>query len=402
MKIFYSAALGLVMLFLFSCATGAPSSRHREENPLESEDVEISLPHATGSQSFEPEGPDEEEEAPPPALTRGLLVDTALDRLPPGLTPVFKDDQPWGLFHDLDKNGYTDYLLLVLEEEVDPGQAQSGYLQDSLRLFDEDSPYRPFGLVIFYQYPEDVISRYHISLGKKLVLRDFVFQEIRLGRDFPYTVVVSFQTLEGTEAEWVTLQGRGISRLSLDYTLSKTSRIGDVDGDGWVDILVFQQGFEEGRGYETFISWLRWNGEEYAPHNRTNVMRNLRDFFTAAEEKIPVLGWEHCFDQRLEVSQLSELRSAGKAGEEILSRFFQPLPGQDEVPPLYRIDPAGVVFPRVLEDPFSYSSSGPLRFSVIVKVQDRGGTSFFYQGLLGMSDNPFGENQFAFAMLEGD
>ena len=402
MKILNCLAPGLLILFLFSCMTTGPVPVLKDDS-RKTEEVEVSLPHASGSQGdLDPFDVGDKEPVPPPALTRDLLVQTALEKLPPDLTPVLKDSGPWGIFHDLDKNGYTDYLLLVLEEEENPEHAHTDYLQDSLRLFDEDSSYLKFGVAIFYQYPEAVINRYNILLGNKLVLQDFYFQEIRLGRDFPYTVAVTFQTLEGTEEEWIILQGRGISRFTLDYTLSKTSRIGDIDGDGLVDILVYQQGFEEGRGFETFITWFRWNGKNFVPHNRTNVMRNLRDFFTSAEEKIPSLGWERCFDQCLDSSQLADLRQAGRGGEEILSRFFQPLPGQEEAPPLFRIDPVGAVFPRVLEDPFYYSRGGPLRFSLIVKVQDRRGDSFFYQGLLGMADNPFGKNQFAFVMLEGD
>jgi hypothetical protein len=402
MKILNQTALGLLILIFFSCKTAGPAPVLKEE-PHKIEEVEVSLPHASGSQGdSDSAAAGEEEPMPPPALTKDLLVKTALAELPPDMAPVLRDSGPWGIFHDLDKNGYTDYLLLVLEGVENPEHTHVDYLQDSLRLFDEDSSYLKFAVAIFYQYPDDVINRYNIFLGNKLVLQDFFFQEIRLGRDFPYTVAVTFQTLEGTEDEWIILQGRGISRFTLDYTLSKTSRIGDIDGDGLVDILVYQQGFEEGRGFETFITWFRWNGKDFVPHNRTNVMRNLRDFFTAAEEKIPSLGWERCFDRCLDLSQLADLRKAGKGGEEILSRFFQPLPGQEDVPPLFRLDPVGAVFPRVLEDPFYYSRGGPLRFSLIVKVDDRGGDSFFYQGLLGMADNPFGKNQFAFVMLEGD
>lgn len=402
MKIFRHTASGLLILFLFSCMTNGPSPVGKDES-RKVEEVEISLPHATGQHDFTAsENLEETEPVPPPALTRDLLVQSALEKLPPELTPVVQNSEPWGIFHDLDKNGYTDYLLLVLENVENPDHARSDYLQDSLRLFDENSSYLRFGVTIFYQYPDDVVNRYNIFLGNKMVLQDFFFQEIRLGRDFPYTVAVSFQNLEGTEEEWIILQGRGISRFTLDYTLSKTSRIGDIDGDGLVDILVYQQGFEEGRGFETFITWFRWNGREFIPHNRTNVMRNLREFFSAAEEKIPSLGWSRCLDQCLDSSQLAELRNEGKDEEEILALFFQPLPGQEGVPPLISIDPVAAVFPRVLEDPFSYSRRGPLRFSLIVKVQDRGGESFFYQGLLGMADNPFGKNQFAFVTLEGD
>lgn len=387
--------LSFIILLLLSCVTPDPSgaSIGGADTPVE---VYPSEDRPDVSSSDAP--PALDVAAAAPALTPELLVDSSVGLLTKGRIPVIHQGAPWGIIHDLDKNGYADYLLLTLHS--DEGEfVDSGVLMDSRRLFQESLPYVDYGVAIFYQYPDGVIKRYTILLEDKLVLQDFRFQEIRRGRDFPFNLAVSFQTTEGTEEEWIILQGRGISRFTVEQTLSKNSLVGDIDGDDLMDVVVHQEGFEEGSGYETFITWYRWDGREFKVHDTTNVVRNLREFFKRVEETVLADGWYSCLSGCLDSEALAEFRSRGLENGELLNRFFKPLEDQGAPPPLIEIDPVGVVFPSILENPFTYQNLSQQKFSFILKIQDRSGDSFFYEGLLGMSLNPFTATQFIFLPL---
>ena len=381
----------LALLCFVSCVSASPppdtgmggfrevrkegSPRDRPESPLQ-------------------DPPSEENSILPQGLSSELLVKSAVSLLDEDYGPVIHQDAPWCLVHDLDKNGYADLLLLTLQSEKGAPVSSEG-LMDSRRLFEDSSLRENFRVAIFYQYPDKVIKRYSIPLENKLILQDFRFQEIRRGQDFPYSLSVSFKSTEGTEEEWIILHGRGISRFTIEQNLSKESWVEDIDEDGFIDVVEYHKGFEDGSGYETFITWYRWNGREFKVNATTNVVRNLRLFFSQTEKAVIAEGWTSLIP-RLESSILEKLRSQGLDEKDIFNRFFPPLSGTENPRELLNIEPVGLVFPSILENPFTQIDSSRQEFSFILKVHNRSGKSYFFQCLLGMSGNLFSGPQFMF------
>ncbi len=56
----------------------------------------------------------------------------------------------------------------------------------------------------------------------------------------------------------------------------------DIDGNSILDIIDWEDGLEEGTGYETYLTWFRWTGKEYREYKSTNVVRNLNSFLEQA------------------------------------------------------------------------------------------------------------------------
>ena len=308
--------LSLFLLLFLGCTTLPVSEINSDGPPMPVEGESAEEGPKTPQKDPPLEG-----KAVPPALSAELLVQSAVSLLDEDHGPVIHQNTPWGLIHDLDKNGYADFLLLTLQNG-NGAPVLSEDLMDPRRLFEDPPPHENFRVVIFYQHPNRVRKQYTIPLKNKLILQNFRFQEIHRGRDFPYTLSVSFRSTEGIEEEWISLHGRGISRFTVKQSLLQTSLVEDIDEDGYTDVVVHQRGFEDGSGHETFITWYRWNGRKFEVHETTNVVRNLKLFFAHTQKAILAEGWQDSFINRLEPQALEEFRSQGLGDGAVLSRFF--------------------------------------------------------------------------------
>jgi hypothetical protein len=221
--------------------------------------------------------------------------------------------------------------------------------------------------------------------------------EIKEGSDFPYSLLFSFRTRSGIEKELVILSGYGITSVTLRENLSEFSHIEDIDGDGFVDIIIHEQGFEEGTGFETFLTWYKWNLREYTEYKNTNIVRNLREFFSSCSSLLKVGKFAAFFDYALDEETLTGLKKQGLTDTEILKMVFKPAdssPGYDN---FFELDNfTAVVFPEIMETPFSYDSRNEFRHTVSVRFSRKGGDSLICLGELRMKSNPFQDRQFCF------
>ncbi len=331
-----------------------------------------------------------------PPLEYELLMDRAVELTPAEFIPLYEKGRLKGIIHDLDKNGYEDFLLLAAgREEGVPGDIES--LKDPGRLFYERKEFIDYTLLIFYQYPGELFLRYDIPLGRQLVFLDFFYRPVSLFRDFPYGVMVSFKTQGGTVDEWVILSGKGISRFRLEETLSIKPVLQDIDDDGLIDIVIHQQAAEEGFGYETFLTWYRWSGADFEEMKSTNIVRNLKLFFSEVSNLLIKGELESLIEYALFPEVLSKLREEGMTSEEILEAVFPH--AEEESLHLTGGIIMEVIFPVIMESPFTLEKEDFFEFPFTLGIiSDQGGA--YYRAHLVMSQNPFGDHQFGFIPVD--
>lgn len=287
-------------------------------------------------------------------------------------------------------------------------------LADMSRLFSEEVRPHKFYLALFLRSPGGVVSMYRIPLSSWFVFEDFRGFKLDESRPMPYAVSISFQTHEGKKSQWVCFSKHNeFSFFTLKNSLSVTSEARDINSNGVLDILEWRRVFEEGTGYETFLTWYKWDGTKYAQHDSTNIVRNLNQFLHSAGTLMSRGKWQQAFSLMLPLDKYQELM-----GDEEISmgrlflRLFTPLPGKDSGPEVddaalaAQIDRgerpfSSVVVPRVLENPFAGETqlakpSRHTRFSIRFILRD--GRSSVRECRVRMNENPFAPQQYYFEL----
>ncbi|MDC7226186.1 MAG: hypothetical protein PQJ61_05435 [Spirochaetales bacterium] len=334
-----------------------------------------------------------------PPLTEPELFSKIYSMMPWNVNAVMDGGRPIVILHDLDKNGYEDALVVAVE-----GRGEIVDLEDfskSARLFQSGQEYAIFLLLIFYQSPDGVVLRYTVPVSKQLVFNGVEPIEIKRGSDFPYALKFSFRTRSGIEQELIILSGYGITRFTIKENLSEISLMEDIDEDGYEDIIVHEQGFEEGTGFETFITWYKWNLREYTEYKTTNIVRNLRDFFLICSEYLRAGQISSFLDYALDSEALTKLKTQGYSDTAILEMIFRSSGDPESVSGFF--DSGGfttVVFPEIMETPFSYANRMDFRHQVSVRLGRMGHQSEIFLADLSMKKNPFQNKQFCFIIEE--
>lgn len=399
----------ILSLFFFSCVTAPhqPQADDTEDSAVVSGSSEVEYsdnetaalennPVTTASVLVEGDSVQEVSDALPP-LSNTELFDEIYAMMPWNMTAVKDGSRPIVITHDLDKNGYEDALVIAVEGGDSEDDIEE--LSKSARLFQSGREYSNFLLLIFYQYSDEVILRYTVPVSKQLVFSGVEPVEIKQGSDFPYALLFSFRTRAGIEQELIILSGYGITRFSIKENLSEITLIEDIDEDGYEDIIVHEQGFEEGTGFETFLTWYKWNLRDYTEYRTTNIVRNLRQFYLICSEYLRAGETAAFLDYALDPEALSELKMQELSDLEILQMIF--LPVDATAPAEGFFDGGGfntVVFPEIMETPFSYANRMDFRQQVSVRMGRTGEQSRIYLAELNMKKNPFQNKQFCFSV----
>jgi hypothetical protein len=193
---------------------------------------------------------------------------------------------------------------------------------------------------------------------------------------------------------------QGVSTFSVEQTPVTDSRVLDIDDDGIRDVLKAQAVFEQGRGYETFLTWFRWDGRRFAPHETTNIVRNLNTFLRLLEE--------HLADGNLSQFLTHALPPEAQAGGSPAGGTADLVERRETAGSLFRredetavrletlleeFELASVAFPEFLENPFpdpGYRTS----VTAPVRIDTVAGNTFYYRADIVMSENPFTGKQF--------
>ena len=277
-------------------------------------------------------------------------------------------------------------------------------LSDPAKIFDE--VLTPFSCSIqFFLQKNGKLYRSRIApLGRKLVLESF--RTLRIGDDpsLPTGAVAVFKSRGGTEQEWAIFNEGRISRFTFQESLSIIPVIDDINGDGIIDIVVHHQGFEEGRGYETFLIWYNWNGSDFVEHRSTNIVRNLNGFIDYAVENLLAADWDAFIRGTLSEEDGRRLRAKGLTSYTMLPEIFEcesELYADLFLGSSQPVTFVQVVFPDFYETPFSREDTS--RFEIPVQVRFVTGANQVYlcSAVIYMNRNPFEGRQFGFR-VRGD
>jgi len=328
------------------------------------------------------------------------FIKRILGLMPWNMEAVQDGNTPIIIMHDLDKNGYKDALVVAVEGG-EGTENQLSKLSESARLFRSGQDYCNFLLLIFYQYSDGINLRYTVPVSQQLVFTGINPVDIKKGHDFPYALMFSFRTRSGIERELIILSGYGITRFTIKESLSEITLFEDIDEDGFEDIVVHEQGFEEGTGFETFLTWFKWNSREYKEYKTTNIVRNLKQFFLIGSEYLREGEYRQFLNYTVEPDLLKELYDKGMTDEEILSMIFKPVEPETVGDDFFTGERlTTVVFPEIMETPFSYETRMDFERQISVRIGRAGERSMIFIADLKMKKNPFQDKQFCFDIME--
>ena len=274
-------------------------------------------------------------------------------------------------------------------------------LSDFARLFGRSVDPYDFSLELYEQKAGKAVYRTSVPFGRQPVIESFSLVPLSEAA-LPAAVSAGFLTPQGGEREWVIFSRSGkMSRMTLHESPSRKSRMIDLDHDGMLDIMLQEQITEAGTGYETFLTWYRWDGEAYREHLTTNLVRNLNTFLKKSRETLITLGYDDFI--RFAVSS-EEFGPGNGKNRDILRALFEPhLPGYEENalpeeqnPMLREKRIVEVTFPEISENPFSLEGENGYAFNIPLRIVFEGGEYFFYRSRIELAGNPFSERQFTF------
>jgi len=404
------AVVVLIVLTLASCASqpspdgSASESKAADESPASGLSRQSAEQPGAGAA-----GPEASPSAQPvPPMDQEELLRTALSLLPHGDVVVRSHGKPLSLFYDLTGDGRQD-VALVTVESADTADADLSVLSNFSRMFQSDLTLPEFYLNVYSQAGGEVVSVKRLFLGKKAVFSGIETVRIKRGASLPVAVSAQFYNKDGQQRYWATFSPRGsVSLFVLENTPVMDTVVMDVNEDGLTDVLRYETTFEEGRGYETYITWFGWNGEGYARYKTTNIVRNVNRFLEASRRYLIDERWKLFLDHAVLPQRYSALLEKGQSVADIIERVFTPAPGLAAGPtgdeqhfsfPQKNEVIHDVVFPEILENPFPATGQETSFVAPVRVVCCDGQTSYFTAEIV-MQKNPFADRQFFFRIRQ--
>ena len=239
-----------------------------------------------------------------------------------------------------------------------------------------------------------------VPLGAWQVFEQFRVFPLASARPAPAAVSVSFQTPEGSEETLLLFQEPGAPpscTLDLKRTLTTQHRLRDIDQDGVLDLLVQERGMEEGTAYETFLTWHRWNGRCLVEQRTLNVVRNLNAFLQQVREALVAADYPGLLRWALDPRQVRNLEARGLDPRSIVFRLMGLLPPaaeEAEEGVAQRAAVQEIVFPQILENPFTAEDERGARFRLSFRWVSTDGLPLVSETTLYLLAYPFGDRQF--------
>ncbi len=383
---------------LFSC-TSAPVPVHHRTN-----DAAVSAPPSrdepvTGTLSQEPVPAPSVKQKKPPGLQDSEIEKQIRNTIPASFAPVTEGGGRIKIiYHDLDSNGYKDAFFLVIKKQKGIS-ADIDSLSDVSGLADSEHQPIDYFLSVYLQNKGRMISMFRIPIGSQKVLKSFKAYFIMKNRTPPFGLTIGFLTKNGTEVEWVFFSSYNrFSFFTTENTASVTYERGDIDNNGVMDFIEWKHGLEEGTGYETYLTWYKWNGREFREKATTNVVRNLNTFFGTAAREILHKQWA-AFFSTAETKNRTPIVSHGKDVSALFTRIFTP-PSDTENKEQLRgcTDFRSVIFPKIFENPFTIGNSSLREVTVLVRFECYDGNEFIRSVRVAMNRNPFGKSEYFFIL----
>ena len=317
--------------------------------------------------------------------------------LSPGLNvPVTSLGEPIVLLHDVTGDQQPEAFCVSVRVE-DPSKADVKFLSDYSRLFEERVQTIDFALLVFENKSGKLRLRETVDFGAEVVYE--AFTKVLLG---PRLIAASmrFQIKEGSEEKWVIFGNDSpqvLTTFSFKETLTVKPYLNDIDEDGFLDVVVREEGVEEGTAVETFLTWYRWDGTGFTEHRTTNVVRNINSFLSAFRSRLLERDTAQIAEECVEPQWREEMVASGGTSEDIV---FHTLAFDTTYDPKV-FDPASILsevrdisFPEILEFPFTYTDGRDSFFPLSFRVAMDSGVSFVSEVLVYLDRNPFEGCQF--------
>lgn len=324
------------------------------------------------------------EEDPPeilgPSQIMLRLIQESGDRFIPIRRP---NGTPLMLLHDIDRNGGLDAFVLSVDKKSGPPIEHE--LRDVSRLYSEDPQAVNYYLSVFFQIDGELISMYRIPLGGRMVLDSFRDFSLSPGKSKPYGIEVVFREREGSAIEWIIFSHYNrFSLFSFRKTVSSGAYTEDIDQDGVLDLVEWRKGIEEGTGYETFLTWYRYNGSAYREAGSSNVVRKLNRFLADFEAALLTNDPD-------KLNDFLEYPLEESEREQALDKIFRQdkeIPGRENAMENCT-NLVSIVYPPILESPFELERPSGRRFSLDMRLICSSGESVLCSVEIALDRNPF-------------
>jgi hypothetical protein len=390
---YFLVSLLLLILLLGGCMGGGSAKEPpagRSELPDEAPRTSLPAPDEAEALEAKPA-----EEPAPPEIGYYEAVRQIARLYPEDLQPLAVRGRIAIILHDLDNDRHPECLSLgVPLQGIDSDEMAR--LVDSSRLFQEGNEPVPFFLLVFANNKGFFRRLKTLDLGEHVVFEYLRDRPLYVNHSLPVIITASFQTVDGREVELLVFDNAsGLPRYrhTLAETLSTQYRLEDIDGNGMVDLFIKEKAIEEGTGFETFLTWHRWNGRSFSEYRSKNVVRNLNAFLASATELLLSGEPREIARFLLDPADLRTLKRNGWSDDKILIHTLGLKDmGIEEFPSVRE-----VVFPPLLEDPFTSEGEEGSSFEITYRMIDLNGTSYIAKARLYMPTNPFNERQFAFS-----
>jgi hypothetical protein len=349
--------------------------------------------------------PAREASAEDPARFSGAAADLPLfaaAHLGPSKKPITQNGRPLAVTR-------KDMVVLLAVQTQDARGAAFARVSDFNRLFEAGAEEMAFSVEVFTLTADGKVTLESIDAGRHKVCGSFSELPFPGEEAFPFGVSLLFPDTEGQRSFWVIFPGGGTRQEVPRYSVfsfyeeaNVRAFIQDVDENGIFDLLLFENIFEDSSGYETYITWHKWDGGSFVKYRSTNIVRRLRAFFESSRQMLLSRSWRRFFEYALLPEDSGRLQStqAAAAFRRIL-RIQEGGPGENDIyTALFAQDVSNsaiseVVFPNVVENPFPPGKDwyGSFPFTIRIRGNEE---SYFFSARLAINKNPFSGRMFHF------
>ncbi|NBC28396.1 MAG: hypothetical protein GVY29_00210 [Spirochaetes bacterium] len=396
--------IGLLLAGFSSCAT-APEEASEVAMGARGERESEAVPEDGGSRPRQPEAdadraPQEGEPAAPERSdrkTERAVMRRIIDLLPSGHRPLTAREggDPITAEIDLNQDGVQEVCLFTVRDG--DGSRSLEVLSDISRTVDEEALSAAFGVEIFDVADGRPTLLRDVAAGTSPVLRDVGVRRLNQDDRLPIAFYFDFADSKGQQLVWVVHGGGArVSTLVLRKDALFGTEVKDIDDDGILDVLRSERHLEDGTGYETFITWIRWNGRTYSEYRTTNIVRNLNEYLATAGRILGASDLSVFAEKALSERTLERLRAEGLDDLMIVNKILRPSSSSlQSFRELLRRDGEveAAEFPRFFENPFSDPGA---TLTTPVRIVCCGGLSAVFETRLAMAENPFSSPQFFF------
>lgn len=217
-----------------------------------------------------------------------------------------------------------------------------------------------------------------------------------------FALTAGFVSSIGTQEEIIVFDSEGKRHTTMiNNTMSDFTKKTDIDKNGILDLLRYEQVFIDGSGAETFISWYKFNGREYERTKSVNTVKDLKSFISDAEIILEKGNQEVFINQFVSSSVLEKLHEVEYMDSKVMQRIFIPTGEGSDINQFFdsgkKLD---FIFPVILESPFRVEPDKLYSFTMDVRVSAKDGAVEKKEEIfivrIYMANNPFLLNRFFF------